>query len=44
MLSIEWNSKRLGGPTHGIATINCTQNSARECKLCGAFRGTGVLE
>ena len=25
MLSIEWNSIRLGGPAHEIATTSCTQ-------------------
>ena len=32
LLSMDWNSMRLGGHTHGIGTISCTQKSTRVSK------------
>ena len=45
VLSIEWNSKRLGEPARGIATINCTQNlpgSVSSVGHLGVILGPGV--
>ena len=49
ILSIEWNSIRLGGPAHG-SVQNCTQNSARGfggglgSRGCGKSKGWEVWD
>ena len=36
-LSIKWNLIRIGSRVHGIVTIGCMQNTARECRGSRAY-------